>query len=58
MCSTGLRIRELYCLNRERLRRAPVTKERVAAESTLQQHVAAMAAQKDAELAVKKLREP
>jgi len=53
-----LRIRELYCLNRERLRHAPGTSERVAAESTLQQHVATMAAQRDSELAVAKLREP
>ena len=53
-----LRIRELYCLNRERLRHAPGTSERAAAESTLQQHVSVMAAQRDSELAVKKLREP
>ena len=53
-----LRIRELYCLNRERLRHAPGTSERAAAESTLQQYVATMAAQRDSELAVKKLRTP
>ena len=53
-----LRIRELYCLNRERLRHAPGTSERTAAESTLRQQVATMAAQRDSELAVKTLREP
>lgn len=53
-----LRIGELYCLNRERLRHAPGSNERTAAESALQQHVATMAAQRDSELAVEKLREP
>ncbi len=53
-----LRIRELYGLNRERLRHAPGSSERTAAELTLQQHVATMAAQRDFELDVKTLREP
>ena len=53
-----LRISELYCLNRERLRHVPGTSERVAADFTLQQHMATMAAQRDSELAVKKLRQP
>lgn len=52
------RIRELYGLNRERLRHAPGTSERATAESTLRQHVATMAAQRDSELADSKLREP
>ena len=36
----------------------PKTSERAATESALQQHVTAMAAERDSELAVKKLREP
>lgn len=52
------RIRELYRLNRERLRHAPGSPEFAAADTALRQHVAAMAAQRDAELADDKLREP
>jgi transposase len=52
------RIRELYRLNRERLRHAPQTAEFAAADATLREHVALMAAQRDAELADDKLREP
>ena len=51
-------IRELYRLNRERLRHALGTGEFAAADAALRQHVAAMAAQRDAELANDKLREP
>ncbi|HQX53397.1 MAG TPA: hypothetical protein PLY87_09160 [Planctomycetaceae bacterium] len=46
-----LRIRELHCVNRERLRHAPGTSECVAAEATLREHVAAMAVQRATELA-------
>ena len=52
------RIRELYRLNRERLRQASGTPEFAAADALLRQHVAAMAAQRDTELAEDKLREP
>jgi transposase len=51
-------IRELYRLNRERLRHGIGTGEFATADATLRQHVAAMAAQRDAELADDKLREP
>lgn len=51
-------IRELYCLNRERLRHASGTVEFAAADTALRQHVAAMATQRDTELADDKLREP
>ena len=52
------RIRELYRLNRERLRHPLGTAEFAAADARLRQHVAAMAAQRDRELADDKLREP
>ena len=52
------RIRELYRLNRERLRHAPGTPEFAAADALLREHVDSMAAQRDAELADAKLREP
>jgi transposase len=52
------RIRELYRLNRERLRHAQGSAEFAAADATLRQHVAALAAARDAELADDKLREP
>jgi transposase len=52
------RIRELYRLNRERLRHALGTPEFVAADALLREHVDSMAAQRDAELADAKLREP
>ena len=51
-------IRELYCLNRARLQHASGTGEFAAADAMLRQHVAVMAAQRDAELADDKLREP
>lgn len=51
-------IRELYHLNRERLRHPWETAEFVAADAKLRQHVAAMAARRDSELADDKLREP
>ena len=51
------RIRELYRLNRERLRHAPQTAEFTAADARLREHVASMAAQRDAELSDDKLRE-
>jgi len=51
-------IRELYRLNRERLRHVSGTGEFAAADATLRQHVATMAAQRDTELADEKLREP
>jgi len=51
-------IRELYRLNRERLRHAPPTAEFAAADARLREHVAAMAAQRDLELSDAKLREP
>jgi transposase len=49
------RIRELYRLNRERLRHASDTGEFVAADALLREHVAAMAAVRNDELADKKL---
>jgi len=52
------RIRDLYRLNRERLRHASGTAEFAAAEAALRQHVAAMAAQRDTELADDDLRQP
>jgi transposase len=52
------RIRELYRLNRERLQHALGSPEFAAADALLRQHVAAMAAQRDTELAEDKLREP
>jgi transposase len=52
------RIRELYRLNRERLRHPVGTVEFAAADARLRQHVAAMAEQRDRELADDKLREP
>ena len=52
------RIRELYRLNRERLQHSIGSDEFAAADATLRQHVAAMAAQRDVELAEDKLREP
>jgi transposase len=51
-------IRELYRLNRERLRHACGTGEFAVADAKLRQHVATMAAQRDTELADEKLREP
>ena len=51
-------IRELYHLNRERLRHVSGTGEFAAADAKLRQHVAAMATQRDTELADEKLREP
>ena len=52
------RIRELYRLNRERLRHALGSPEFVAADALLREHVDSMAAQRDTELADTKLREP
>lgn len=52
------RIRELYRLNRERLRQRRGSPEFAAADTALRQHVAAMAAQREIELADDKLREP
>ena len=52
------RIRQLYRLNRERLRHAPQTAEFAAADARLREQVAAMAAQRDVELSEEKLREP
>lgn len=52
------RIRELYRLNRQRLRHASGTPEFAAADELLRLHVAEMAAQRDTELADDKLREP
>ncbi len=51
-------IRELYGLNRERLRHPRKTAEFATADAKLRQHVAVMAAQRDSELADDKLREP
>ena len=51
-------IRELYRLNRERLRHVSDTPEFAAADVKLRQHVAAMATQRDTELADDQLREP
>lgn len=52
------RIRELYRLNRERLRHAPGTPEFTAADALLRAQVDAIAAQRDAELADDQLRQP
>jgi len=52
------RIRELYRLNRQRLRHPRETAEFAADDAKLRQHVAAMAAQRDRELADDTLREP
>ncbi len=52
------RIRELYRLNRQRLRHPQETAEFATADAKLRQHVAAMAAQRDRELADDTLREP
>ena len=49
------RIRELYRLNRERLRHTSGTPPYVAAQGLLRQHVDSMAAQRDTELADPKL---
>jgi transposase len=51
-------IRELYHLNRERLRHPVGTGEFTAADAQLRQHVDAMAEQRDSELASDKLRDP
>jgi len=51
-------IRELYCLNRERLRHPVGTPEFATADAQLRQQVAAMATHRDRELADEKLREP
>ena len=51
------RIRELYRLNRERMRHAIGTAEFATAEALLRQQVAAMRKQRDAELTDNKLRE-
>lgn len=52
------RIRELYRLNRERLRHVSGTGKFTAADAKLRQHVASMAEERDTELADEKLREP
>lgn len=52
------RIRELYRLNRERLRSPIDTNEFTVADIKLRQHVAAMAEDRESELAEDKLREP
>jgi transposase len=52
------RIRELYRLNRERLQHPIDSAEFATADATLRQHVAAMAEERDVELADDKLREP
>ena len=52
------RIRELYHLNRERLRHPVGTGEFTAADVQLRQHVDAMADERDSELAGDKLRDP
>ena len=52
------RIRELYRLNRERMRHAIGTAEFATAEALVRQQVAAMRKQRDTELADDKLREP
>ncbi len=51
------RIRELYRLNRERLRHTPGTPAFVAAQSLLRQHIDSMATQRNTELADVKLHE-
>ncbi len=53
-----LQIRELYGLNRERLRHSPGTNERAGVESQLKRHVATMVSQRDTELADRTLRQP
>ena len=52
------RIRELYRLNRQRLRHPRETAEFAADDAKLRRHVAAMGAQRDRELADDTLREP
>ena len=52
------RIRQLYHLNRERLRHAPETAEFATADACLREHVGSIAADRDAELADDQLREP
>ena len=51
-------IRELYCLNRERMRHSVGTPEFATADAQLRQQVATMAGQRDRELADDRLREP
>jgi len=51
-------IRELYRLNRQRTRHLSDTVEFAAADAKLRRHVAAMASQRDSELADDTLREP
>jgi len=51
-------IRELYRLNRQRLRHAFGTPELAIADAALRRHVASMAAGRDTELADDKLRQP
>ena len=51
-------IRDLYCLNRERLRHSVGTPQFATADAQLRQQVDAMAQQRDLELADDKLREP
>lgn len=51
-------IRELYRLNRERLRHPPKSAEFAAADARLRAQVASMVVRRDAELSDKKLREP
>jgi transposase len=52
------RIRELYAINRERLRHAPGSAEFAAADGKLRKHIALMATERDAELADPQLRQP
>jgi len=52
------RIRELYRLNRDRMRYSVGTDAFTTADITLRQHIAAMAEERDSELAVDKLRDP
>jgi len=52
------RIRELYRLNRERLRHKIGTAEFTTADTKLRQHIALMAEERDAELSDDKLRDP
>ena len=51
-------IRQLYRLNRERLRHAPDTEKWSAADTVLRQHIEVMAALRDGELSNDRLREP
>jgi transposase len=51
-------IRQLYRLNRERLRHAPDTEEWSTADALLRQHIEVMAALRDGELRNDRLREP